>query len=243
MEQYPYADRAGALTMGEGTLPEVARLLAAQLAAFLAILLLASAAHKGMRFAHTRKVVQDFVGVPRPAAAAVAFAAVLGELLAAAAALVPAYRLAGASLAALIWGRLSRADSARHRAGPTRCGLRLQLRAQAASARSLRGGAKCGARGVCRAPRRIGEQRGAGGRLSGIGGVRALGAVRGARTSDGRAAAAPRSRGMSFVIASQIALWVALLVLGVGAMALPPGRSGYCISASRRPARWRCVSR
>jgi len=92
------------LTVGDGTLLGVARLLVSQLAAFLAILLLASAAHKGMRFAHTRKVVQDFVGVPRPAAAAVAFAAVLGELLAAAAALVPAYRLAGASLAALIWG-------------------------------------------------------------------------------------------------------------------------------------------
>jgi hypothetical protein len=104
MEQHPYADRAGALTMGEGTLLDAARLLVAQLAAFLAVLLLASAAHKGMRFARTRKVVHEFAGVPRAAAAAVAFAAALGELLAAAALFVPTYRLAGASLATLIWG-------------------------------------------------------------------------------------------------------------------------------------------
>jgi|GEM_PF-965758 len=108
MEQYSYGHRAGALTMGlttgEGTLLGVARLLVAQVAAFLAVLLLASAAHKGMRFAHIRKVVQEFVRVPRSASAAVAFAAALGELLAAAALLAPAYRWAGASLAALIWG-------------------------------------------------------------------------------------------------------------------------------------------
>jgi hypothetical protein len=91
------------LTTGDGTLLGLARLLVSQLAAFLAILLLVSAAHKGMRFAYTRKVVQEFVGVPRPASAAVAIAAALGELSAAAALLSPAYRLAGASLAALIW--------------------------------------------------------------------------------------------------------------------------------------------
>jgi hypothetical protein len=90
--------------MGEGTMFDVARLLGAQLAAFLAVLLLVSAAHKGMRFAHTRKVVHTFAGVPRAASAAVALAAALGELLAAAALFVPTYRLAGASLAALIWG-------------------------------------------------------------------------------------------------------------------------------------------
>ncbi len=108
MEQYPYANRSGALTMGlttgEGALFDVAHLLGAQLAAFLAVLLLASAAHKGMRFARTRKVVQEFAGVPRPASAAAAWAAALCELLAGAALLAPAYRLLGASLAALIWG-------------------------------------------------------------------------------------------------------------------------------------------
>jgi len=88
----------------EGTLFGVAQVLGAQLAAFLAVLLLASAAHKGMRFAHTRKVVHEFAGVPRSAAAAVASAAALGELLACAALFIPAYRLAGALLAALIWG-------------------------------------------------------------------------------------------------------------------------------------------
>lgn len=90
--------------MGVGTVLGVARLLAAQLAAFLAMLLLASAAHKGVRFAHARKAVREFAGVPRSASAAVASAAAVGELLAAAALLVPAYRLAGASLAVLIWG-------------------------------------------------------------------------------------------------------------------------------------------
>jgi hypothetical protein len=88
----------------EGSIFGVAQLLAAQLAAFLAALLLASAAHKGIRFAHARKVVHEFAGVPRTLAAAVAMAAALGELVAAAALLVPAYRFAGASLAALIWG-------------------------------------------------------------------------------------------------------------------------------------------
>jgi hypothetical protein len=90
--------------MSDSTLLGVARLLVSQLAAFLAMLLSASAAHKGLRFARTRKVVHEFVGVPPSASAAVAVAAALGELLAAAALLVPAYRLAGASLAALIWG-------------------------------------------------------------------------------------------------------------------------------------------
>ena len=88
----------------DGTLFGVAQLLGAQLAAFLAALLLASAAHKGMRFAHARKVVHEFAGVPRSAATAVAIAAALGELIAAAALFVPVYRFAGASLAALIWG-------------------------------------------------------------------------------------------------------------------------------------------
>ena len=70
----------------------MAHLLAAQLAAFLAVLLFASAAHKGMRLARTRKVVQEFAGVPRPASAAVARPPLIGELLAAAALLAPAYR-------------------------------------------------------------------------------------------------------------------------------------------------------
>ena len=54
--QHPHGDRAGALMTAEGSDFGVAQLLAAQLAAFLAALLLASAAHKGMRPAHTRKV-------------------------------------------------------------------------------------------------------------------------------------------------------------------------------------------
>jgi hypothetical protein len=104
MEYCAYADRTGALTMSDGTLLGVARVLVSQLSAFLALLLVASAVHKWVRWAHTRKVVHDFVGVPRSASAGVALAAALGELLAAAALFAPTYRLAGASLAALIWG-------------------------------------------------------------------------------------------------------------------------------------------
>jgi Methylamine utilisation protein MauE len=83
---------------------EVARLLASQLAAFLALLLAASAVHKGLRFAYTQRVVHDFAGVPRAAAAGAALSAVLLESLAGILLFLPAYRLAGGLLAALIWG-------------------------------------------------------------------------------------------------------------------------------------------
>jgi methylamine utilization protein MauE len=85
-------------------MPGVMPLLGSQLAAFLALLLAASAMHKGVRWAHTQSVIHEFAGVPRAAAAWAAVAALLGELLAAALLFVPASRLIGALLAALIWG-------------------------------------------------------------------------------------------------------------------------------------------
>jgi uncharacterized membrane protein YphA (DoxX/SURF4 family) len=85
-------------------MPEVARLLVSQLAAFLALLLAASAVHKWMRRKHTQDVVHEFAGVPRPAAAWAVVAVALCELSAAALLIVPAYRLPGALLATLILG-------------------------------------------------------------------------------------------------------------------------------------------
>ena len=48
---------------------------------------------------------------------------------------------------------------------------------------------------------------------------------------------------MSFVIASQIALWVGAADAWGACASRSRGKSGFCISASRRPARWRCASR
>jgi len=80
------------------------RLLSSQLCAFLALLLAASAAHKALRWAHMQRVAHEFAGVPRSVAPAAAAAAALAESLAAALLFVPAWRWAGALLAALIWG-------------------------------------------------------------------------------------------------------------------------------------------
>jgi hypothetical protein len=83
---------------------QVMRLLSAQLAAFLALLLAAAALHKWLRSAQMRTAVQELAGVPRAAAAWAVMAAALGETLAAAMLFVPGYRAAGALLAALVWG-------------------------------------------------------------------------------------------------------------------------------------------
>jgi methylamine utilization protein MauE len=83
---------------------EVMRLLSAQLAAFLALLLAAAAVHKWMRAAQMRTAVQELAGVPRAAATWAVMAAALGEGLAAAMLCVPAWRAAGALLTALMWG-------------------------------------------------------------------------------------------------------------------------------------------
>lgn len=78
---------------------EVADVLLAQLAAFLAALLIGSAAHKALSWRRTRKVVEDFAGVPRSAAMLAGIAACASEGLAGLLLIVPEYRRAGAALA------------------------------------------------------------------------------------------------------------------------------------------------
>jgi hypothetical protein len=82
----------------------VAALLGVQLAAFLAVLLWASSLHKLIQRGRGQTAIHDFAGVPRRLApfalAAVAAAEVLAGLLL----WLPPSRVAGAALAALIWG-------------------------------------------------------------------------------------------------------------------------------------------
>jgi hypothetical protein len=82
----------------------VAQLLISQLAAFLALLLAASAIHKGLRRQHMQNVAHEFAGVPRAAAPWVLAGVGLAETLAAALLIPPAQRAAGAWLAAAIFG-------------------------------------------------------------------------------------------------------------------------------------------
>jgi hypothetical protein len=82
---------------------EVAQSLAVQLAAFEAVLLLASGLHKMVRRKRLQTVVREFAGVPANFAPfAVAVVALL-ELLASLLLWVPSTRAAGGMLAALIW--------------------------------------------------------------------------------------------------------------------------------------------
>jgi hypothetical protein len=89
--------------MGGIAMAGVMRILSAQLAAFLALLLLASAAHKAIRWPHTQRVVRDFARVPAAASSMTALVAALIEAFAGALLFAPAYRPAGAVLAALLW--------------------------------------------------------------------------------------------------------------------------------------------
>jgi hypothetical protein len=84
------------------SMPGVDRILAAQLAAFLALLLAASAAHKWWRWERTLGVVRNFAGVPRAAASAAALTVCLAESVAAGLLFVPACRVLGALFAASI---------------------------------------------------------------------------------------------------------------------------------------------
>jgi hypothetical protein len=81
----------------------VFELLAAQLAAFQAVLLLASGLHKLLRQARTRAVMREFAGVPRSLAPFAVAAAVAAELLTAGLLCTAAHRGAGGVLAGLIW--------------------------------------------------------------------------------------------------------------------------------------------
>lgn len=82
---------------------EVIQLLVAQLAAFQAVLLLASGLHKLIRRHRTQTIVHEFAGVPRNAAPLAVGVVALAELLASLLLLMPSYRAAGGVLAGLIW--------------------------------------------------------------------------------------------------------------------------------------------
>jgi hypothetical protein len=78
--------------------------LIVQLAAFQALLLLASGLHKLIRRHRTRAVVHEFAGVPRYLAPFAVGSVAAAELLAGLLLLTPTHRAAGGGLAALIWG-------------------------------------------------------------------------------------------------------------------------------------------
>jgi hypothetical protein len=81
----------------------VIALLVTQLAAFLALILLASSLHKMFRRDRSQSVIRDFAGVPRALAPFVAMAVAGTELVAGVLLLRPACRALGGVLAASIW--------------------------------------------------------------------------------------------------------------------------------------------
>ena len=91
------------MTSGAISAREVMQQLAGQLAVFMALLLLASGLHKLIRRRRTETVIHAFAGVPRGAAPLAAVATAAAETAAAAMLWIPAYRAAGALLAALLW--------------------------------------------------------------------------------------------------------------------------------------------
>jgi hypothetical protein len=89
---------------GTAPISEILGLLSSQIAAFLALLLAASAAHKALGFARARAAAREFAGVPAAAAAAAVAAAALAEALAAVLLIAPDCRAAGAWLATALFG-------------------------------------------------------------------------------------------------------------------------------------------
>jgi uncharacterized membrane protein YphA (DoxX/SURF4 family) len=87
----------------EASMPGVVQELAVQLAAFLAILLLASGLHKLASHRRTREVLHEFAGVPRLLAPLAVALVGFAEILAGALLWVPRFRAAGAVLAMLLW--------------------------------------------------------------------------------------------------------------------------------------------
>jgi Methylamine utilisation protein MauE len=87
----------------EASMIETGQVLAAQLALFQALLLAASAVHKASAWSRSRGVMQQFGGVPRSLASTALGTVIASEFVAAVLLLVPAYRAAGAILAAALW--------------------------------------------------------------------------------------------------------------------------------------------
>jgi len=82
----------------------IAQLLAAQAAAFLAVLLIVSAAHKARRWQAIRGAAGRLSGMPYRLTAVAAAGAAGAELLAGAALLVPSLRVEGAVATLVVWG-------------------------------------------------------------------------------------------------------------------------------------------
>lgn len=89
--------------MSDASFAETLRVLIAQLAIFQALLLAASAAHKAATWPRALDAVRQFARVPGPLAAPVLAAVAVGEAAAGVLLVMPAYRPAGALLAALIY--------------------------------------------------------------------------------------------------------------------------------------------
>jgi hypothetical protein len=82
----------------------VSQVLVVQLAAFEAVLLLASGVHKMIRRDRIQAVVREFAEVPRRFAPFAVVVVALLELLAGLLLWTPPYRVVGGTLAVLIWG-------------------------------------------------------------------------------------------------------------------------------------------
>jgi uncharacterized membrane protein YphA (DoxX/SURF4 family) len=81
----------------------VVALIAAPITLFMAILLMASCAHKLFDFKRARDSAELFAGVPPSMAGAAAGAISIVELIAGALLVIPAQRMVGAALAAAVW--------------------------------------------------------------------------------------------------------------------------------------------
>lgn len=82
---------------------ETGQVLAAQLAVFQALLLAASAVHKAAAWSRSLGVMRQFGGVPRSWSSTALGTVIASEFVAALMLLIPAYRTAGAILAAALW--------------------------------------------------------------------------------------------------------------------------------------------
>jgi uncharacterized membrane protein YphA (DoxX/SURF4 family) len=87
----------------EASMPGVGQELAVQLAAFQAVLLVASGLHKLVRRRRTQDVLREFAGVPRILAPFAVLLVGVAEILAGSLLWVPGFRAAGGALAVLIW--------------------------------------------------------------------------------------------------------------------------------------------
>jgi hypothetical protein len=86
------------------SMPGIIESLAVQLAAFQAVVLMASGLHKLIRRRYMRVVVQEFARVPRSLAPLAAAAAAAAEMSAALLLLSASHRATGGWIAVLIWG-------------------------------------------------------------------------------------------------------------------------------------------